>query len=170
MSAIIVRRENHGFIWKREQLARDRIVLSARVAAREIGASGSVDEQYVTGEDAILREQANRIRRVARSMEDAQFFTALQQLTVFDVDTDVWRRRQTMHRDGRIGQRAQLHRTAAMIGMRVSVDDQVETQSVITEDRQVSFDLVADWIDDGGLAGIFCYRQVSLALAMIQFA
>jgi hypothetical protein len=75
-----------------------------------------------------------------------------------------------MHHDGRIGQRAQLHRAAAMIGVRVSVDDQVEAQSMISEDRKVSLDLVANWIDDGGLAGRFRDRQVSLALAMIEFA
>ena len=103
-----------------------------------------MDEQHVAGEDAILREQANRIRSVAGSMEDAEFVVAdFQLLTVLDVDADVRSRRQTMHHDGRIGQRAQLHRAAAMIGVRVSVDDQVEAQSMIGEDREVALDLVA---------------------------
>ena len=77
-------------------------------------------------------------------MEDAEFLVAnFQHLTVFDVDTDVRSRRKTMHRDRRVGQRAQLHRAAAMIGVSVSVDDQVEAQSVIGEDREVALDLVA---------------------------
>src|SRR5579862_6458945 len=170
MPAIIVRGENQRRVREREQLARYRIVLSARVAAREIGATGTVDEQYVAGEDAILCEHADRIRRVAGRMQDAEFLVAyFQRLTIFDVDSDVRRRRKQMHRDRRISQRAQLHRAATMIGVRVRIDDQIESQSVIREDREVALDLVADWIDDGRLANCFREREVSLTLAVIEF-
>src|ERR1700676_4448171 len=57
-----------------------------------------------------------------------------------------------------------------MIGVSVSVDDQIQTPSVIREDREVALDLVAHRIDDGGLARCFCDRKVGFALAAIQFA
>src|SRR5579862_3314973 len=57
-----------------------------------------------------------------------------------------------------------------MVGMSVRIDDQIESQSVIREDREVALDLVADWIDDGRLAGCFREREVSLTLAVIEFA
>ena len=171
MSAIIVRGKNQCLIGQREQLARYRIVLNAGVAAREIGAAGAVDEQDVAGEDAILREQADRIRRVARRVEDAEFFVAdLQHLAVFDMDCDVRRGREKMHRDRRVGQRAQLHRAAAMIGVSMRVDDQIQAPSVIGEDREVALDLVAQRIDDDGLATGFRDRDVGFALAVIEFA
>ena len=81
---------------------------------------------------------------MARRVEDAQFFVAdLKHLAVFDMDCDVRRRREKMHRDGRVGQRAQLHRAAAMVGVSMGVDDQIEAPSVIREDREVALDLVA---------------------------
>src|SRR5208282_2612275 len=139
--------------------------------AREIGAPGAVDEQNIAGEDAILREQAYRIRSVARRVEDAEFLVAyFQRLTVFDMDTDVRSRRETMHHDRRTGQLAQLHRAAAMIGVSVRVDDRIQTPSVIREDREVALDLVAQRIDEGGLAGCFRNRKVGFALATIEFA
>src|ERR1700722_1624877 len=117
MSAIVVRGENQRRVRKRKQLARYRVVLNARVATCEIGASGAVDEQHVAGEDAILREQTDRVRSVARRVEDAEFLVShAQRLTVFDVDTDVRSRSKTMHHDGRVGKGAQLHRATAMIG------------------------------------------------------
>src|SRR5208283_487417 len=104
MSSIIVRGKNQDLIGQREQLADYRIVLNARIAAREIGASGAVDEQNISGEDAILREQAYRIRSMARSVEDAKFLVAhFQHLTIFDVDAHVRSRREAMHHDRRTG-------------------------------------------------------------------
>src|SRR5260370_30639927 len=98
MSPIITRGKNQNLSGQREQLAHYRIVLNARIAARKIGAPGAVDEQNIAGEDAVLREQAYRIRSVARRMEDAEFFLAyFQRLTVFDMYTDVGSRRDTMH-------------------------------------------------------------------------
>src|SRR5271167_3218718 len=120
MSSIVVRGKNQDLIGQREQLAHYRIVLNARIATREIGASGAVDEQNVAGEDAILREHAYRIRRMARCVEDAKFLVAyIQRLAILDVDAHVRSRREAMHYDGCAGKLAQLHRAAAMIGMSV---------------------------------------------------
>src|SRR5260370_42629770 len=97
MSPIITRGKNQNLSGQREQLAHYRIVLNARIAARKIGAPGAVDKQNIAGEDAVLREQAYRIRRVARRMEDAEFFVDyLQRLTVCDMDSDVGRRPEPM--------------------------------------------------------------------------
>src|SRR5271170_3214984 len=169
MAAIIVRGENQGLIRQREQLAGDRIVLATRVAAREIGAAGAVDEQHVAREDAIPGEQANRIGSVTGSMEDAEFLVAnFQRLTIFNVNTYVRSRRETMHHDWRIGQHAQLHRAAAMIGVSMRVDDRIEAQSVIRKDRKVALELVAQGIDDGGPATRFRNRKIGFALAVIK--
>ena len=94
------------------------------------------------------------------SVEDAKFLVAyFQRLTIFDVDAHVRSRRQTMHPDRRTGKLAQLYRAAAMIGVSVGVDDQIQTPSVIREDREVALDLVAQRIDDGSLAGCFTRSQ-----------
>src|SRR5579862_1698753 len=171
MSAIIVCRKNQSLIGEREQLAHYRIILDARIAAREIGAPGAMDEQDIAGEDAVLREQAYRIRSVAGRVEDAEFLVAnRQRLTVFDMDTDVGSRRETMHYDRRACQLAQFHRTATMIGVSVSVDDRIQTTSVIGEDREVALNLVAQGIDDRGLAGCFRDREIGFALGTIEFA
>src|SRR5271170_3212402 len=108
MSAIIVRGENQRLVGQREQLAGDRIVLSAGVAAREIGAPGTVDEEDIAGENAILGENADRVRRVAGSMQHADILVAeLERLAVLNMNSDVRRRRQKMHGDGGVRQRAQ---------------------------------------------------------------
>src|SRR5271155_865918 len=127
MPSIIVRGKNQDLIGQREQLAHYRIVLNARIAAREIGAPGAVDEQYIASKDAILRDQAYRIRSMARSVEDAKFLVAyFQDLTIFDVDAHVRSRRQAMHSDRRTGKLAQLYGAAPMIGMSVGVNDQIQ--------------------------------------------
>src|SRR5271154_2175192 len=156
MAAIIVRGENQDLIGQREQLAGDRIVLATGVAAREIGAPRAVDKQHVAREDAIPGEQANRIGSVAGSMEDADFLIAnFQRLTIFNVNTYVRSRRETMHHDRRIGKHAQLHRAAAMSGVSMRVDNRMEAKAVIREDREVALDLVAQGIDDGSPATRF---------------
>jgi|GEM_PF-6126242 len=130
-----------------------------------------MNEQNIAGEDAVLRKQAYRIRSVARGMEDAQFLVAhFKRLTIFNMDTDVRSRRQTMHHDWRAGQFAQPYRAAAMIGVRVGVDDRLQAPSVISEDREVALDLVMQRIDDGGLAAGFRDRQIGFTLAPIEFA
>ena len=168
MPSVIVGGKNQDLVGQREQLAHYRIVLNARIAARKVGATSAVDEQNIAGEDAILREQAYRIDSVARCMEDTEFLLAyFQRLTVFDMDTYVRSRRETMHRYRRIGQLAQLHRAAAMIGVSMRVDDQIQTPSVIGENREIALDLLTQRIDDGGLAGCRRDRKVGFAFTPI---
>src|SRR5580700_6691803 len=104
MPSVVVRGKNQSLIGQREQLARDRIVLDTRVAAREIRATRSMDKQNVAGEYTILGQQTYRIRCMPGRVKDSKLLLSyLNYLPIFDVDADVRRRRQPMHRDGRPG-------------------------------------------------------------------
>ena len=57
-----------------------------------------------------------------------------------------------------------------MIGMSVRVDDRIQTPAIIGEDRQVALDLVAQGVDNDGLAGSLTDHKIGFALAPIEFA
>ena len=171
MPSIVVRGKNQRLIGQREQLARDRVVLDAWVAAREIRATRSMDKQNVAGEYAILGQQTYRIRCMPGSMKDPKLLISyLNYLPIFDVDADVRRRRQPMHRHGRPGQFAQLKRPTPMVRMSVRVDDQFQPPPMVSQHGEIAFDLFPQRIDDCGLTGLLRDRQIGLALATIEFA
>jgi hypothetical protein len=41
---------------------------------------------------------------------------------------------------------------------------------MISQHREIAFDLVPQWIDDCGLTGLLRDRQIGLALATVEFA
>jgi hypothetical protein len=66
------------------------------------GAAGAVDHQHVAGKHAIASEQAYRIGRMARGEEHAHLEVAdAEDVSVVNVNLNVRRRRETMHRDRR---------------------------------------------------------------------
>jgi len=52
-----------------------------------------------------------------------------------------------MHHDRRAGKLAEFDRVAAMVGVRMSVDDHLELSPVIREQRDIALDFVPHRID-----------------------
>ena len=102
-----------------------------------------MNQQNVARKNTILSVEADRVGGVPRRVQNAhRKITNLDDLAVLDVNFDVRRRCTAMHRDWCAGQFAEFEGAAAMVGMRVRIDNQVQLQSTISEDRQVALDLV----------------------------
>src|SRR5262245_54749477 len=105
VTAVVMGRKNESFVWQREELLCDRVVLLARIAAGKITATRTVDEDRVSGEDAVSCVEAHTIRSVSRGVEYSQLELAnCNRLSLFNVDIDVWSWRATVHDDWCAGQ------------------------------------------------------------------
>jgi len=77
-------------------------------------------------------------------MKDSKLLISdLNYLPIFDVEADMRRWRQPMHRDWRPGQFAQLKRPAPMVRMSMRVDNQFQPPPMISQHGEVAFDLIA---------------------------
>src|SRR4029077_8604260 len=90
-------------------------------------------------------------------------------LAVVNVNLDVRRGRKMMHRDRRSGQLCELECAAAMVDVSVRIDDQIELQSAVGEDGEVTLDLIAERIDPSFSAVALRHAEIGFAFAVIEF-
>src|SRR5262249_56608913 len=72
MPAVVVGGKNQGLVRQGEQLPGNGVVLLAGVTAGEIAPAGAVDEESISGENAVVGVQANAVGCVTRGREDSE--------------------------------------------------------------------------------------------------
>src|SRR5581483_3459255 len=75
-----------------------------------------------------------------------------------------------MHRHRRIRQQREFVSAAAMIGVSMSIDNQIELQPMIGKHAEVTLDSVLERIDDNRALGALRSQQVGLTLRVVQLA
>src|ERR1700694_3110258 len=98
MAAVIVRRVDDRRVGQGKQLLSNAVILRARIAPGEVGASGGVNEQRVAGEHAVSGAEAHAIWRVPGSVKRPQFqLSDANIVAVIEMDIDVRSRGALMH-------------------------------------------------------------------------
>jgi hypothetical protein len=73
-----------------------------------------------------------------------------------------------VHHDLGPGELVQIEARGPMIGMRVRVDDDRQPETVVREERQIPVDVLAQRIDESGIARHLACQEIRLAFAPIE--
>ena len=80
------------------------------------------------------------------------------------------RRSSPMHHDFRAGQLAQILYPTAMVGVGMCINDQVEGESMVDEDRKIAVHVILERIEQNSVISLFASDQISLATSAVEFA
>ncbi len=143
----------HGFIRQLEQPAEDGIVLGARAAVLEIGATGAADQQGIAGEHAIAHQIAVGIIGMAGRVHHVE-------AEPFDHDLvavgDAHRHHVGLallaHDGDAVGAVAQFAEAGDVVGMQMGVDGLDQPEVEFAQQLAVAVDLLKHRIEDQRLA------------------
>ncbi len=141
---VFVRRKHFERRIKPQHAFKQTLIKCSRIAAGQVGAPRSTDEQGIAGEYTVLDAQAHGIARVTRSMQRLQPQPSDdQELTALQAQVDKWRWAGAMHHHRHTELARELLGCGEMIRVRVRVDEIPDAQTVPCGQRQVTVEQVS---------------------------
>jgi hypothetical protein len=135
------------------------VVECFRVAARQVGTTGSTDQQRVAGEQTVLDPQAHRVACVAWGVDRLQAqLSDNDHLAIADPHVHKRRRTRLLHHHGHAKLPRELPGRREMVCVGVGVDQVADTQAVTGSERKVVVDLADFRIDQRGRNWSRCSR------------
>ena len=163
VALVVVGGVDEGVVGELEQALEQGVVLGARVAVLEVGASGAPDEQGIAGEDALAEHEAQGVVGVARGVEhveaDALHLDAV--AVRHPHRDDVHRAALSHHRDAPapVAQRAE---PGDVIGVDVGVYRLDQLQIQLVHEPEVAVHLLQHGVDDQRLSPATACDQVGV--------
>src|SRR5581483_12420482 len=139
---------------QRKQLASDAPVELRRVAALEIGAPTTADEQRVAGEQPIAPQKTGAAGRVARRGEGAyDLISEYNHPTIVEQPVESGGPAVAADCGRRPGRFPQAPGAGHVIGVDVRLQDECQGKPEFPDQRQVALGLLMHWIDDHSQGG-----------------
>src|SRR5262245_44868550 len=165
--ALVVVARIHGeLVRELEQPAEQALVQGAGIPGREIRAPRREAEEGVAGQHTVGQDERHRVVGVTRGVENTEAELARdERLAVVDAHVHVGRDARAVH-DGRYAEPSpELARRREVVGVRVGVDQVVETDAGLPDQAEEPVDLRQLRVDDHAAARLRAADEIAAAAA-----